>query len=225
MIKNNKLLYVFLFFLILIISFSFLGKRKTSSLSFFSGEQKITEILSNIPLRDRERLEYFFRSLFVMDQFGYVLFDDKPISIGCFQRKIMNYHNDKKEFHWCYFFPYNLKMKKGYETWVKYQWLFHLKDYVIKAEENPWFPCYTNIILINKKLFKETVTNHIKDFEEVLGRKIDLEKLLQEVIKNYFLKDILALHDGLIGTILGYGRDNAWKFYKKHQIILKNQTQ
>lgn len=60
------------------------------------------------------------------------------------------------------------------------------------------------------------IQRHASDFQAVLNTK-DLSEFLDEKTMRPLFKLGLRGHEGLIGTLLGYGRDNAWLFYERSQ--------
>lgn len=211
--KTKNAFYIFL---LLTLGISFLIFFPKESFYIEDGEIKdISIILSKIPKKDRNNLEYFFKHLVVMDQFGYVLIGEKPMAIGNFYKTPFYRHKEKFHISWNYFTLEKLRMKKGYKTWLKYQKYFPLTNFILKTEENPWAPGVTFILLINKELTKKTILENIRAFRSVMNKNINAETLVETLLKKPILKEALLLHDGLIGILLGYGKNNAWKFYKK----------
>jgi hypothetical protein len=185
----------------------------------------IKTILTKLPSKDRKNLEKFFRSAFVFDHFGYVLFGNKPMAISSYVPHFFYIDNGKIFFSFSYFAPSNLKNKKNYEIWLKYQKLFPLKKYILKTEQNPWIKNSRFILLINKKKFVQTIENNISDFDSVFNKETAPFSLLEQAKQQNLLKDILLSHDALIGMLLGYGKNNSWKYYerynnnKKHPLV------
>ena len=106
------------------------------------------------------------------------------------------------------------------ELWNKYQHFFPMKDYAFIKSKNFVDNNYVALIFINKKEFLKTVRNHLNDFKEVLGNGITPESLLEEVLKSQnVFGDVLKHHQGLIGTVLGFGRHNAWLFHRREEIL------
>ena len=176
---------------------------------------------------EKKSLDFFFRATFD-DNFGYVLFGNKPMAL-CGYNKIHISENHKikpiykiaKSIYEAYY-PYNRKIKKGWDIWRKHQRFFSSEDFIIKSEPNPWNNDYEFIILINKSLFFNTIDQHKDDFYNVLGKSFDAHKLWNQCKsgKN-LLMDLLKGHNGLIGTLLGYGRDNAWNYHERDLLFKK----
>lgn len=164
--------------------------------------------IEQIPSKDRERIAYFFRHAIFWDTYGYVLLGDKPCAITSYNRMTLN------PLSWPeYFTPHNLKMKKGWETWCRYEKLFPHPNFLFVEEDSPLTFAHF-IVLIHHGKFLQQVHAHQKDFQTVL-QKTNGENLLAEAKFTPFLTQVLKNHDGLIGTLLGYGRNNAWAFHEK----------
>lgn len=188
----------------------------------------IAKKLKTIPQEECQYLDFFFRAHF--NVLGYCLFGNKPIAI-------MGYSDIFAEVDdiygaldriFCTFHPMNLKMSRGWEIWQKYQHLFPMKNYAFIKTKNLIDNNYSALILINKKEFLKIVREHLDDFKKVLGNKINPESLLEEVLTSHdVFGDVLKHHDGLIGTALGFGRNNAWHYHhrwKTFSPLQKNST-
>lgn len=180
---------------------------------------------------DRKCLDLFFRSCFSSDPVAYTLFGDKPISITGYYvpRKKMNHTNEVLDSLLSRCDPdqlknlcnlHNMRQYQGWLVWKKYRHLFPIKNYAVIESKNLVDNDYMLILFINKKAFLETVSTYLNDFKNVLGNKITPELLLEQVLKsdNVF-GDILKNHQGLIGTLFGYGRHNAWLFHHREEIL------
>lgn len=177
--------------------------------------KSIPEILQKMPIKEKERLEYFFRYFFVVEFLGYVLFGQKPCAISSHYRTLGSLSNIHPHVIMSFFVPSNLRRKKGYEVWLKYKDLFPMDNFVFKEEINPWTKEDTLVLVLNKQFFIKTVKENLSDFEGVLNKKIDPEAFFEEAKEKPLLSDVLKFHEGLIGIICGYGRDNSWQFYKE----------
>lgn len=184
----------------------------------------VKKALSKIPKEDRDNLEFFFR-YYLSQLFGYVIFGDKPMVFAThseFKIPATDYYN-------CYpateilegmshsLHPIVLKIKKGWETWQKYQHLFPSSNIIFKTECFPHHAeNWVEIICINKKTFIKTVTENIDEFKKVLGQDITPESLLQScLIAKNFSKDVLKKNHGLLGILLGFGKHNALLFERR----------
>lgn len=167
-----------------------------------------TDTKAEISDADGERISYFFRHAIFWDAYGYVLLGKKPCAITSYKQITWN------PLTWIeYFSPHNLKMRKGWITWKKYEHLFSHPRFLF-LEEDSNFTSAHFIILVHKDIFLKKFNEYRDDFHDLLG--IDEgEEFLFRAVRQPFLSQVLKNHDGLIGTMLGYGRNNAWAFYQQ----------
>ena len=190
---------------------------KELPISIYEGKTAV-EILKMMPDRDKKRLEYFFRESIGWDALGYVLFGDKPMSFGGYEKKIEPFKN-LTSFHYS-ISPRRIQFKNGLETWKKYEKLFPISRFVVLYEETP---SNVTTLFINRKNFIQTVERHIESFKRILNREVRGEDLLQEGTSKPLLTEVLANHDELIGILLGFGRENAHLYHLCSQITSKKE--
>ena len=200
------------------LSIIFLQTLKKPSVSSYKGKE-LLEVLRLIPTRDKKRIEYFFQQSLGGDAFGYVLFGDKPMAFGGYEKRIPAFKSLSYFLH--AISPRRLKYKIGFETWRKYENLFPITRFIILYEE---IPHGVLMILINKKNFIRKVQEHADDFITILQREVTGEKLLDEGKYRPLISEVLANHDGLLGTLLGYGRENAHLFHQGMQVPEEEQA-
>jgi hypothetical protein len=180
------------------------------------------DLILNMPRKDQKSLACLFRKMVALDCGGYTLFGSKPMHMCCY---IIPFSTKRWDVFLNSLSPRNLRIYWGWKTWLKYQHLFEKSEFLLWAEENPfwirWFQAPNpaiSILLIHKQKLQDTINTHIIDFQTVLDRNpICCEQLLLEAKGKPFLKEVLKDHDGLIGTLFGYGRDNAWLFEERNQ--------
>ena len=190
------------------------------SLSFlyFKNSNSLARNLRKIPQDERKCLELFFRTAFTQDGLGYTLFGDKPITAIAFLDLEASKNTNMCDYTFCSFHPENLRMTKGYDTLEKYKHLFSSHTIAVHSSKNFVDNEFKCVLFINKKLFLETVHNHLDDFKAILGKEITADLLLERVLNSVdVFGDALRSHQGLIGTLLGYGRDNAWLFHQREE--------
>jgi hypothetical protein len=196
----------------------------------------ISIILEAMPERDREKLEYFFQRLILDEDFGYVLLGEKPMAhetlwtkvnpLACLFGEKGPAAND--DFiptlyeRFCFYFHEaissgRIKYNKSYETWVKYRKFFPMSRFCL-FYENAQASIFdqSTITIINKKTFIKKIQQYNIDFQIVLNREVYGEELLAEGLSKSFLSEVLMHHDGLIGTLLGYGRDHAFWYHQRY---------
>jgi|GEM_PF-1136218 len=182
--------------------------------------QNITLVM---PWKDKRNLEYLFYKMTIRDEGGYTLFGTKPMHMNVYLNPFSlstwkNYYSAMSLNH--------LRTYLGWKTCQKYQHLFENSNFVFLSEKNPFWEevCKASnisnpnvaILLINKVTMREVVEKYKHDFQNVLVRKnISYTKLLQEAQDKPFLQEVLQNHDGLIGTVFGFGRENAWLFAER----------
>ncbi len=179
--------------------------------------------LKQIPQDEYQCLDVFFRTY--IDDLGYCLFGNKPMAVFGYRDPLVQVKEVDAMFDRFYFTfgPINLNRYRGWELWKKNQRFFPMKNYAFIKSKNFIDNDYEALVFINKKEFIETVHNHLSDFRKVLGKEITPEGLLEEVLtsKDVF-GDVFKHHQGLIGTVLGYGRNNAWLFHRREEMASSN---
>jgi len=181
-------------------------------------QYSVRKNLQKIPAEERDCLEWFLRRAVAGDTLGYVLFGEKPIAV-------IGFCDPQVQLHWIEdwidhiprsLYADNLKMLRGWEVWEKHKDLFPLRNYAFVQSKNFVENDFQALIFINKKAFLKTVRLYLNDFRAVLGNDVTPELLLREVLQsNDVFSKVFRNHQGLIGTILGYGRHNAWLFHER----------
>jgi hypothetical protein len=179
----------------------------------------------SLSLQDKRNLDYFFQEAMIMEEGGYVLLGDKPMWMGVYFKPFASTSWD--EFLTSISLP-NLRTYYGWKTWQKYQDFFSSGQFLALEEPNPfWGEHHSNvsILLVNRANLQNIVAVYQEDFQTILGREVSGEELLQEAKTAPFLKTVLKKHEGLIGTVFGYGRNNAWLFQQRDEgkpIVLRS---
>ncbi len=178
---------------------------------------KLSQKIGHIPERDRKSLEWFF--YYLNGDFSYVLFGNKPMATCCFLDTKSTSGVQPFRYSWIYFLDPlhidNLRLRKGWETWEKYKDLFPSNTFVMTIRKYPYTPQYdwVEIVMIHKEHFLQKIRDHIEDFRTILGDQITAEEILQRCQQEN-IHEVLHHHAGLLGTLLGYGRNNAWLFHQ-----------
>jgi hypothetical protein len=171
-----------------------------------------------IEKEDRVILEPFFTYLLTKESLGYVLLGEKPAVL-------LGYIDHLSWRHPIYSLfglePYlekgNQRRKKAWQTWRKYS--SGISDRFLILEELSSDCPYQNIIfVINRDLFCQVVNENREDFEEILKRKITGEELLEQTKDQPLFSVLLKKNEALLGMILGFGRNNSWKFSKEKSL-------
>ena len=181
----------------------------------------IRKILNTIPQEEKAALEWFFQAH--VDSMPYVLFGSKPMAITEFLEPL-SFSTFSKSYdadNWLLFFfgsvsTWNLKTKKGWNTWKKYEPLLLSSNYIfLERKCNNW----VNITLINKKAFLDAVAKNLGSFQSVLGRDTTPQMVLESCTAcNDILTEALQGHNALFGILLGYEIHNAELFHRRLEI-------
>lgn len=176
--------------------------------------KEVSVILAAMPKYDRNKLEWYFREALGWSQFGYVLLGEKPMALDVIAQTLKPFESYSR-FRFA-MSPRRMQIQSGYKTWNKYKKFFPMPNFVILEEREK-----DNLLvfLINKNIFIEKINQNKNDFEIILQRTVTGEMLLDESASKPLFKEILANHDGLIGIVLGYGRDNAFFYHQKSQLL------
>lgn len=201
--------YFIVIVFLLIGSFYFLTKEHVQ----YVPECKIQE-LSDLTLKEREYLNNFFHSTMTITGFGYVLLGDKPMSFSTVNKNNPILPTDGFD----YMAPWNIlngyRKREGWAVWKKYAHRFELKGFTLK-DFPPDEMGFEEVCFINHKNFIQCVKDNYADFEAVLGESIPPEEILQRYINDNDFHLKVRSHDGLFGTLLGFGRNNAWEFMRR----------
>jgi len=209
---KRQIKYYFFFFVIAgVVSCVSIVRMRPVEVCVTSPEGLIFKI--SMPEADRKILERFFLYLIVEDGFGYTLLGNKPVSLSSY-RSWRSYSNLTDLYS--IFTPDNMKIRKGWKIWGKYKHYFQNYHYSFWVEQSPWIKNGMIIVLANKEHLSHVVQMYSLDFQKVLNTT-DLTRFLDNEKSRPLFKVGLKGHEGLIGTVLGYGRGNAWLFFEKQQ--------
>lgn len=174
---------------------------------------EISGFINSLNAQEKEYLANFFKVQFFIDAFGYTIFGEKPMSID-----LIDIHRETKSTDG---FDYmdiehiwdRYRVKEGWGIWKNYAHKFYQKNISIIEYPSHLSPNCIEIAIINHKNFIKVVSENLEDFQSILGNTLTPSQILNEYLKGdeaVFQK--IRLHDGLFGTLLGYGRENAWEF-------------
>lgn len=183
----------------------------------YQSKNSIPSKLATLSPQEREYLKNFFKVSVFTDEFGYTIFADKPMSF-----QTVDMVSDSKSVEG---FDYTdiehifrfYRMREGWEVWLKYSSLFPLAGFSIIHYPFPLDPeKFIEVAIINHKYFLNTVNENLVDFQTVLGEKLSAQEILNKYIKgNGEIFTRIRNHEGLFGTLLGFGRNNAWEYMKR----------
>lgn len=172
------------------------------------------EKILKINNQEKEYLTNFFKYSFYNANLGHVVFYDRPMNF-------LEVEYDKLEMPdgIDYMEPIHTlaqyRLEECWNTWNKYSNLFKLKNFSIMTMSKEGDTFYL-IIFINHLNFKNMVIKHINDFHNVLENNLTPQEILDEFVKGSgVVFNKIMDHDGLLGTLLGFGRNNAWEFLRQ----------
>ncbi len=183
------------------------------------GSTPANDITIRMPLRDKKRLDFFFREACFVGVWAYTLMGSKPVSFEMYTKQSSVFKNTfrlsyiRDLLHDCFWppdfrelcfrlNPTQLKMKLGWETLNKYFPRFSNSRFVLSSSDSGSVLCLT---LIDKVKFNNMVQKHAEDFEPLLQKQGDLLdnenfiSFLQASCQNHYLA----------GILLGFGKENA----------------
>lgn len=171
------------------------------------GQTSVRPKLEKMSLDDREALSLFFEGMIRLDVCGYTIFGDKPVSVTGYWTSPDSATD---------VFSKEVLFKKGQILWEKHKHLFPMPNFAIT-----FVTCqdWCGLQIINKKAFKQVVSQYIEEFKKVLGPGITAEKLLERVsCSNCDISEVLKSDECLLGIVLGYGYKNARAYKQKNEI-------
>lgn len=171
----------------------------------FSSSFTISKNLASIPEKDLNNIRFFFSHLVHDTPAPYTLFGDKPISI-------IECPITKNPF----FISHSSKvcmLHKSFEIWKKYSHLFPSKNYCF-VENHEFDKGRYCIVLINKQSCLEIIEKNLSLFHEILEEKLKASEILRCIESSNDLFQTLKYHQGLLGLLLGFGKNNAFAFHE-----------
>lgn len=189
-----------------------------------------------MPLKDKRRLEYFFRDVCFLNAWAYTLIGSKPMSIHQYRKpwaavQYFIYHPELKDIllhcFWppkfreiCFFLsPQQLRIKLGWEALNKYIPYFSNSRFALYTYPSKDYEMVC-LAIIDKKKFIKIIERYPEDFQTILQEQaVEPGELLDDTNLYPFVERLN--HDGLIGTVLGFGRENAWLFKKYRELNIE----
>lgn len=156
-----------------------------------------------IALSDEETkvLESFFNALIQQSEGGYVLYGKKPVCITGFQA--LDLFGGASQSH-----KESVCLKEGSALWRKISTgrRSNIIIHIYNRPEMNWF----HVLMIDKKLFRDTVQKNLPLFQYVLGPQVTPAALLAKLTDpNETFHHVLKEDKVLIGILLGFGVQNA----------------
>lgn len=171
---------------------------------------QLEKALNKLSPIEKQYLADFFKYTIVVSSFGYVIWGDKPMSFETYDPTLppravegFDYMDDQHILD-------KYRFREGFETWKKIENEFSLKKYSLFSVVNS--NGLIEIYLINHSSFLRTVSEHIEDFRNILQNlNLTPEHVLEGYLSGKYRNQINS-HDGLLGTLLGFGKKNAWAY-------------
>jgi hypothetical protein len=174
---------------------------------YYSLNQKreVQHVLTRMPQKDKQCLTDFFEELIRCHCFGYTLFGDKPVVFtSYFIRPLLRdiVFEDKS----------GIVLRNGEKIWKAYERDFQIKDFILKFHTQGDI---RYIVLVNKQLLAKKIEEHKEYISQVIGRAVDAQVFLNQLEnEENNLFDMLQQHDGLLGIVLGFGKQNSVNFQR-----------
>lgn len=162
--------------------------------------------------KDRKALEPFFKLLLSEETLGYVLLKEKPVAFLSYIPHLSWKHPFRSLL--ClrtYLGVKNQIFKKGWNVWTKYAEGVS-DDFLIVQEGSFHNPLSVWIFVIHKDLFCQAVNENKLDFKRILGREMTGAELFEEAKRQPLFSKVLKRNEGLLGILLGFGKNNSWLF-------------
>lgn len=166
---------------------------------------------------EKKYLTSFFKICFCSYEFGYTIFGEKPMSIDTLDLIRPSIEDSAyKDDEWtiCEY-----RKKEGWEVWKK-----HFQDVPLDGFSLIFYPAPNRseliyFYIINHKNFLRIVEKNLEDFQKVLNRKITSNDILNEYKKGEGeIFNTIENHDGMLGILLGFGKENSFKFMNKEKL-------
>jgi FKBP-type peptidyl-prolyl cis-trans isomerase len=174
---------------------------------------------------DENALRHFIHAIMWGSEAGYVLYGNKPVF---FEGYVTGYQDiTGKIMH-----KLSTSVQKGAKIWKKLHLPCETSDFLLifREEQNKSDEPYSEILLINKKAFKQTFDDYKTLFRYVLGAEISSDVILNTIKsgKQSFYS-VLKNDKVLVGLLLGFGIENALYVSRSEQLLenicsKKNET-
>jgi hypothetical protein len=187
----------FVIFCVLAIYFLHLDQREA-----FPSKNEAKKFLMQATFQEKKFLHHLCAELLYNSTMGYTLFGDKPISLTS---NLYAPTMDRNYFFLNLILPFIKEYKKSLSS----------PNFCVIVEEEPEREF---IYLVNKKAFRDMVQKNIDVFQNILGKDITAESLLDSVIQKHSLKLPLRENEALFGILFGFGRQNALNYERRSEI-------
>lgn len=174
----------------------------------------VPDKLKQIPEKDREELKLLFTRFIRSGDFAYTIFGDKAISFASIEQPSL-LKMTLKGIPKCKLYTQWNK----WNIWKKYEKLFPIKKFLFIEECSPFNTDINHIYLICKPTFVKNVNQNIALFQNILGKGVTGESLLNKIKFSGKLRSTILNNELLLGILLGYGRHNSTLYNERERII------
>jgi hypothetical protein len=188
----------------------------------YTPSKNLKNNIDKLTSKEKEYLGNFFQYSTKISSFAYVLFGDKPMSIEFYDKSKPFENIDDFDYMDDYHIAHKYRFKEGWEVLMKNQHLFPSENFIFFEYPNNFNPDFMEICVINKKSFLDTVEKYLSEFRSVLKKDLSSQEILEAYVNRDACFDSIYKHDGLLGTLFGYGKYNAWAFMQ--QADMQNPT-
>lgn len=202
--------------LLLILSIALL-----SSLTFCTSSKKATDNAYKLTPKEKKALKEFFRDLLFDHSGAFVLYGTKPLSLSLIEEsstdeekaRLKEYYESlsEEEKNSLSFRTKRYDFASNYQEWKKIRERFLIRQYLFGEFH---LDSRTKLLLfVNIEMALRTLLKYYENFRRVLGSDFNPFEAVFEIENedSKFWNTVLREHS-LLGTLLGYGEDNAWFF-------------
>lgn len=156
---------------------------------------------------ENQYLESFFKHLLETTPAGYVLYGEKPLA-SCHFKSVENTIPGTEEHRNAVLFSQGIHVLKKLNIQSKnYPFVFFINE--------P--DSFQELILINKKAFKEIIRNNLSLFQYKLGPQVNEQNILDSVLS----KGLFRGHQALLGILFGFGIENSLTYERLNVLCNK----
>ncbi len=169
----------------------------------------LRELVSQMPLKDRDALTSYFAISLLHSEIGYVLYGVKPICLESFEEKPVLPQTN-------FVFPREDSLSRNSEA--IYRGMEVWRSLPVSTANSPIVNCdhfdvnskTREILWINREAFLDVVTQNLNLFKAILGPSVTGESLLNMLTSGQeTLSSALNHNKILIGIALGFGVENS----------------
>lgn len=186
--------------------------------AFAVDKQLILKKLENLTNEEKNDLTSFFKICFCSYEFGYTIFGEKPMSLDAIDliRGNLEDYGEYKDDEWV---VCEYKKKEGWDVWRKHFENLQMNGFSLIFYPVPNHPEIVHFAIINHNNFVFVLKENLDEFQSVLGRKITPQEILNEYKKGEGeIFNAIKNHDGLLGILLGFGKENSFKFMNNEKL-------